>query len=72
MTHPIIVFALTVRVCGLGIHDGCHHEHIADYTLEALCHAAGAVMMMYPQVNGYKCVIDTREYQYRSGTGNPF
>ena len=72
MTHPIIVFALAIRVCGWGINAGCHYEHVDDYLAEAGCHAAGAIMMLYPRVNGYKCVIETKEYRYRTGVGNPY
>ena len=72
MAHPVIVFALTVRVCGLSVNAACHHEHIANFTTEPFCQAAGTIMLMYPRVNGYRCVIDTREYQFRPGVGNPF
>jgi hypothetical protein len=68
---PLIVFSLAVRVCG-PINEGCHWENIADYTSEPVCRAAGGVMQLYPRVFGYKCTVQTREYQYRTGVGNPF
>ena len=71
-TGPVIVFALTVRVCGSLITDTCHYERVADFSTEAVCRAAGRLMVLYPSVFGFHCKIETREYQYRTGVGNPF
>ena len=73
MTHgAIIVFSLSIRICGAAITESCHMEHIADFTTEAICRTAGHVMILSPGVSGYKCKLETREYQYRTGVGNPF
>ena len=75
MMHAIIVFTLAVRVCG-PINEGCHWAPVADYTAEPVCHAAGAVMQIYPRVFGYKCAITVREQHLHVGNFhnqvNPF
>jgi hypothetical protein len=73
MTHgALIVFELSVRICGALITSGCHMERVSDFTTAAICNAAGRVMVLTPGVSGYKCKLQTREYQYRTGVGNPF
>lgn len=73
MTHAaIIVFTLSVRICGAHITESCHFERVSDFSSEPLCRAAGRIMLIYPHVSGYKCKLETREYQYRTGIGNPF
>jgi len=73
MTHgALIVFELSLRVCGALITQTCHMERVSDFTTEAICNTAGHVMLLYPGVSGYKCKLEVREYQYRTGIGNPF
>jgi hypothetical protein len=68
----IIMFSLSVRVCGSLITETCHYEHVSSFTSEPLCRAAGRIMSVYPTVFGFKCRLETHPYQYRTGTGNPF
>ena len=68
----IIVFALSVRVCGSLITQTCHHEYIADFPSETHCRSAGDMLQVYPNVMGYHCRVETREYQFRPWIGNPF
>jgi len=62
----LIVFSLAVRLCGT-INVGCHYEHVSDYSNEAFCRAAGAIMMLYPRTAGYRCTVVVREYHLHAG-----
>jgi len=68
----IIVFQLSIRICGALVNQTCHWEKTADFSSEPVCRASGALMLMYPGVAGFKCKLETREYQYRTGVGNAF
>jgi hypothetical protein len=68
----LVVFVLSVRVCSPLIIESCHYERIADFVSDGLCHAAGHVMQIYPNIFGYRCRVETHEYQYRPGIGNPY
>jgi hypothetical protein len=78
MTHggALIVFELSVRICGALITSGCHMERVADFTTAAICNAAGRVMVLTPGVSGYKCKLETRNIPMHIGnsfnSGNPF
>jgi hypothetical protein len=72
MTHgAIIVFELSLRLCGALVTQSCHMERVADFSSEAVCRAAGRIMLIYPGVSGFKCKLETREFPTLH-IGNPY